>query len=158
MELKNKKTKLELNQGEEVIYSAVKTKFNYYIHIILFTVAAVFVCFLLLQLVAFYNITLDMRSLWIYLVVYAGLFSVYKRMRDYFFVDFILTNQRILIIEYGKLTSIEFPQVEYALAIHHIFRPDMVKIKLKNQKIYQIDFVNEKELNNQLKTVLPEKK
>lgn len=153
MELKNKKTKLELNQGEEFVYSASKNKFDYYVHIILFTFVAVFVCFLLLRLVSIYNIMIDMRSLWIYLVVYAGLFSVYKRIRDYFFVDFILTNQRILIIEYGKLTSIDFSQIEYALGIHHIFRPDIAKIKLKNQKLYQIDFVNEKELNKQLKSI-----
>lgn len=153
MKLKNKETALELNQGEEVIYFNEKTKLDYYKNIVLFTIAAVFVCFLLLLLITFYNITFDPRGLWIYLVVYAGLFSVYKRIRDYFFVDFILTNQRIIIIEYNKLTSIDFAQIENAHGIHHIFRPDTAKIKLKNHKRYSIDFVNGKELNNQLKTV-----
>jgi hypothetical protein len=155
MELKNKKTVLELNQGEEIVYFAEKTKFDYYCHVILFSIIAVFVCFLLLRLIAIYNILFDIKGSWIYLIVVIGLYSVYKRIKDYFFTDFILTNQRILIIKSEKLTSLDFAQIDYAFAIRHILRPDVVKIRLKNQKLYLTDFVNEKELNNQIKSLSP---
>ena len=153
MELKNKNIVLNLNQGEEIVYFYNKTKLDCFFHIILYCMMSIptfLLCFIVSWLYGAF-------VLWI--VTFMILYFMYRQIRDYFFVDLILTNQRILIIKFNKLISIEFSQIKYIFNAGiwgPLWGPPSVDIRLKNYKGYMVSFVDSKELSRQLRLLYPE--
>lgn len=152
METKNKNILLNLNDGEEIVYIAEQRREDL-IFVILFIIFAIplSIFFMLLFFLAIKKgpwvapIIAIVSLYWIY-------FS-YIYIRDYFFSELILTNQRLVISRFGKLIFIDNSKIKlinewkYGIPRTHIFT--------EPKKMYLVTNIHGTKLEHKFKEVYP---
>lgn len=153
MEIKNKNIFLNLNEGEEIVYVADKNKGEFYCFALIHFFGALFFFFFL---IASFFTTLE--SAWlIYVLFFILIFFLYLYIRDYFFTETILTNQRLIISRFNKLTLTNFKQIKNIWSLPITANaPTATNISMQPKTRYRIYFINEQKLRNQLKELYPE--
>lgn len=153
LEIKNKNIFLNLSDGEEIVYVAEKNKGEFYSFALMHFLAVLFFSFFIL--ISFF---ITMKSLWLlYTVWVISISFFYLYIRDYFFTEVILTNNRLILSRFNKLTFIDFKQIKNIWTLPIATNvPIATNISIQPKKRYRIYFISEQNLRNNLKNVFPE--
>lgn len=153
MEIKNKNIFLNLIEGEEIVYVAEKNKGEFYYFALIHFLGTLFCSFFLI--VSFFT---TLGSAWLIYVLFLMLiFFLYLYIRDYFFTETILTNQRLIISRFNKLTLTNFKQIKNIWSLHITANaPTATSISVQPKTRYRIYFINEQKLRDKLKELYPE--
>lgn len=152
IEIKNKNIFLNLNDDEEIVYIPEQRREDLFF-VILFIIFAVplFLWFILMFFVAME------KGSWVapimaIVALYFPYFS-YIYIRDYFFSELVLTNQRLIISRFGKLIFINNNQIklinEWSNGIARTY------IKTDTKKIYLVTNIRGTKLEHKFKEIYP---
>lgn len=153
MEIKSKNILLNLNKNEEIVYVEEKNKTEFYCF------APIVVClgapFLSFFLIASFFTPLKhswiIFPLWIFII-----YLSYAYIRDYFFTEIVLTNQRLIISRFNKPIFVDYNQIKSIWGFSLVNAPSVTTIKVNPKKFYRIHFINELKLRNKIKEIYPE--
>lgn len=153
MEIKNRNIFLNLNDGEEIVYVADKNKAEFYCFALIH-----FLCVLLFSFLFIVSFFIILKSSWlIYTLLIVSVSFFYLYIRDYFCTEIMLTNNRLILSRFNKLTFIDFSQIKniwtFPIAANV---PIATNITVQPKKNYRIYFINEQNLRNKLSEVCPE--
>jgi hypothetical protein len=153
MDIKNKNIFLNLNDGEEIIYVAEKNKgeFIYLTLLSILPIILLFICVILFIIAKYYSF----YSLFGTLIFVFMLYSTYTNIRDYFFTEIILTNQRLIISKFNRLTFIDYSEIDSIISLMNRARVYPMLLRLKSKKKYVIFFVNIQKLKDKLVGIYP---
>jgi len=154
MEIKNKNIFLNLNGDEEVLYVAEQNKWEFYLWgLPLFIIVLPLLSFFVIMSVisGFQLVSIWWEIFGTFLLLFI-LYTAYTNIRDCFFTDIILTNQRLLIIRFNKLISIDYSQIKY-ISGNSLRGPSITRISLQSKKFYLISFVDPYKFKKKLKEI-----
>ena len=139
MEIKIQEFTLSLNNDEEVLCKAEKLKLPFYrrfLYVIFFLLT-----FFIVSFPTFTNKEYLIPA-WVFsgyiLIFFFGLLDTYISVRDYFFTNIIITNQRLIIIRFNKLITFNCDQIAEISGSPIMSR---IFITLKSKKKLSIRFI-----------------
>jgi len=142
-EISNKNIFLNLNEGEEIVYVAEKSKFEFYC----FVPFIVFVVIPLSSFFVFMSIAIPLKGSCLILLLWITLFYMsYIFIRDYFFSNLILTNQRLILYRFNNPIFIDNRIIKNISRSISVNGPIPTIISLKSNKTYRIYFVDDSKL------------
>lgn len=153
MKIKNKNLFLNLNENEEILYIAERNKgeFIYLTLLSILPIFLLFICviiFIIAKVYSFY-------SLFGTLLFMFMIYTTFTQIRDYFFTEIILTNKRLIISQFNKLSFVDYNEIDSIISLMNRARIYPMLLRLKSKKKYVIFFVNIQKLKDKLIEICP---